>query len=190
MPTQANNQKGFSVIEVLIALFVFGIGILTVAGLQIVSKRTNYEAVQRTAATYLGYDITERMRANPDQLGVYVDNVEGEFRAQPATLCNAAACTAAQLAAFDVWEWQQSILGAAEVVAGNNTGGLVNPVGCISGPAVGGQGIYTITVAWQGVDALDNNHASTCGSGKQNADEYGANFEYRRLIQVSVYIAP
>lgn len=185
------RHNGFSMIEVMVAMFVFAVGILTVAGLQIVSKRTNYEAVQRTTATYLAYDIIERMRANPDELDIYVDDVLGETRATPAPLCTAAACNATQLAAFDVWEWQQAIGGVAEVSGGVNTGGLVNPTGCISGPAIGGQGVYTITIAWQGVDELTNNFTTDdCGSAKKLAGEYGADYEYRRLIQISTYIAP
>lgn len=185
------HYSGFSMIEVMVALFVFAVGILTVAGLQIVSKRTNHEAVQRTTATYLAYDIIERMRANPDELGMYVDDVLGEARATPAPLCDAASCTALELAEFDVWEWQQAINGVAEQTGAVSTGGLVNPTGCITGPGVGGQGVYTITIAWQGVDALTNNFAADqCGSTHKNADEYGADFEYRRLIQISTYIAP
>lgn len=184
------RQKGFSVIEVLVALFVFAIGILTVAGLQIISKRSNHEAIQRTTATYLTYDMLERMRANPYGLAFYIDQTLGAFRAEPTKKCNAVACTREELAAYDVWEWQQAILGVAEQSNGNSTGGLVNPTGCIEGPVGGGQGIYTVTIAWQGVDALVNTNDSACGSGNKNPDEYGANYEYRRLIEISTFIAP
>lgn len=183
-----NDQRGFSLIEILIALFVFAIGILTVAGLQVVSKRTNYEAVQRTTATYLAYDILERMRANPDELGSYVDVTLGAVRPAPATKCDAGNCSPKQLAEFDVWEWQQAIQGVAEQNDGLSTGGLVNPTGCIDGPSAGGQDTYTITIAWQGVDALTNNFTDDlCGKGNAG---YGTNLEYRRLIQVTTYIAP
>lgn len=186
----SRRASGFSLIEILVALFVFAIGILTVAGLQIVSKRTNFDAVQRTSATYLAYDIIERMRANPGQLAVYVDDVLGEDRPVPAVDCRAAACTPTQLADFDVWQWQQAIDGVAEqsVVGGvaANTGGLVNPTGCIAGIAAGGQGVYTVTVAWEGTTELDSfNDDNTCGTGK-----YGANNEFRRLIEITTYVAP
>lgn len=182
-------ERGFSLIEILIALFVFAIGILTVAGLQIISKRTNYEAVQRTSATYLAYDIIERMRANPDELATYVDDVLGETRATPSVDCTTAFCDHDELAEFDVWQWQQAISGVAEQASiggvATNTGGLVNPTGCIEGIAAGGQGIYTITIAWEGVAELTNANASTCGDGK-----YGTDNEFRRLIQIETYIAP
>lgn len=192
MKTMTSNiqSRGFSLIEILVALFVFAIGILTVAGLQIVSKRTNFDAVQRTTATYLANDIVERMRANPSQLAVYVDDTLGAARAAPAVNCNAAVCTPANLADFDVWQWQQAIDGVAEqsVIDGNatNTGGLVNPTGCIEGVAAGGQGVYTVTVAWEGTTELQNfNDDNTCGTGK-----YGANNEFRRLVQITTYVAP
>ncbi|HEX6930464.1 MAG TPA: type IV pilus modification protein PilV [Gammaproteobacteria bacterium] len=183
-----NSQNGFSLIEILVALFVFAIGILSVAGLQIVSKRTNFEAVQRTSATFLAYDILERMRANPRELGSYVDVTLGATRPAPAVMCDASACTAEELAAFDVWEWQRAIQGVAEQSAGTSTGGLVNPTGCIAGPAAGGQGTYTITIAWQGVDALTNEFDDNlCGNGNAG---YGETLEYRRLIVITTYIAP
>lgn len=197
--TPLKRHNGFSLIEILIALFVFAIGILTVAGLQIVSKRTNFEAVQRTSATYLAYDIIERMRANPNALDIYVDDVLGEARATPSPMCTAAACDIDELAAFDTWEWQQALSGASEQSAGASTGGLVNPTGCIEGPAIGGQGIYTITIVWQGVDALTNTNDSKCGvTTTLNADgttsedngDYGDALEYRRIIEIATYIAP
>lgn len=181
----SKRHNGFSLIEILVALFVFAIGILTVAGLQIVSKRTNYEAVQRTTATFLAYDILERMRANAGELDIYVDDTLGEARPAPAVMCNANSCTPEELAAFDVWQWQQAINGVSEQSGGVATGGLVNPTGCIEGVAAGGQGVYTITIAWEGVAELVNQNNSNCGTGK-----YGANNEYRRILQIQTYIAP
>lgn len=183
------SQNGFSLIEVLIALFVFAIGILTVAGLQIVSKRTNFEAVQRTTATYLAYDIIERMRANPDQLDVYVDDALGALRPAPGVDCRTDTCTSTELADFDVWQWQQAIAGVAEqaTIGGvaTSTGGLVNPTGCIEGIAAGGQGLYTVTIVWESVTELDSASDSLCGDGN-----YGADNDFRRIIQVATYIAP
>ena len=178
------RQVGFTLIEILIALFVFAIGILTVAGLQIISKKSNFDAIQRTTATFLAYDIIERMRANRNQLDGYL-NPLGAAQAVPGTSCKTGTCTTAQLATFDLWEWEQAINGANEQIGGNNAGGLVNPIGCIAGPAGGGDGIYTITVAWQGVTALANpNVVNVCGAGM-----YGANYENRRLIELIIFIA-
>jgi type IV pilus assembly protein PilV len=51
-------------IEVLIALVVLSVGLLGVAGLQIVGLKGNLSAAFRTQASYLADDIIDRMRAN------------------------------------------------------------------------------------------------------------------------------
>ena len=60
-----NGQRGFTLLEVLIALLILSIGLLGLAALQTISLRSNEMASMRTAATHLAYDITDRMRANP-----------------------------------------------------------------------------------------------------------------------------
>ena len=62
------RQRGFTLLEVMIALLIFGVGVLSVAALQGVAKRANYEAIQRTTATQLAFDLLERMRANASGL--------------------------------------------------------------------------------------------------------------------------
>jgi type IV pilus assembly protein PilV len=58
------RAAGFTLIEVLVALVVLSIGLLGVAGLQIVGLRGNLSAASRTQASYLAEDIIDRMRAN------------------------------------------------------------------------------------------------------------------------------
>ena len=50
--------------EVLIALLIMSIGLLGLAALQATSLKANHGAYQRTQATFLAYDIMDRMRAN------------------------------------------------------------------------------------------------------------------------------
>jgi type IV pilus assembly protein PilV len=68
MPTstfaQKTYQRGFTLLEVLIALLVLSIGLLGLASLQTVGLRSNTMATTRTHATQLAYDISDRMRAN------------------------------------------------------------------------------------------------------------------------------
>ncbi|WP_116301633.1 type IV pilus modification protein PilV [Alkalilimnicola ehrlichii] len=58
------RQRGFSLLEVLVAVLVLAIGLLGVAGLQAVSMRVNFNSEMRTQATFLAYDVLDRMRAN------------------------------------------------------------------------------------------------------------------------------
>lgn len=60
----ANKAPGFSLIEVMVAIVVLGIGLLGLAALQVFSTQTNQSANFRTQATALAYDMLDRMRAN------------------------------------------------------------------------------------------------------------------------------
>lgn len=57
-------QRGFSMIEVLIALVVLAIGLLGFALLQTMNLRYTQSANYRTQATNLAYDLLDQMRAN------------------------------------------------------------------------------------------------------------------------------
>ncbi len=60
-----SNERGFTLLEVLIALLILSIGLLGLAALQTVGLRSNQMAVMRTQATHQAYDMTDRMRASP-----------------------------------------------------------------------------------------------------------------------------
>ena len=57
--------RGFSMIELLVAVLVMGIGVLGITGLQMVSLQNNRGALTRADAVQLAYDMLDRMRANP-----------------------------------------------------------------------------------------------------------------------------
>jgi type IV pilus assembly protein PilV len=59
-----SRSRGFTLIEALVSLLVLSIGLLGVAALQLTSLRANTSASTRSQATFLAYDITDRMRAN------------------------------------------------------------------------------------------------------------------------------
>jgi type IV pilus assembly protein PilV len=58
------RQKGFSLLEVLIAIVVMSLGMLGLASLQMMSLKHNRTAHVRSQATTAAYDILDRMRAN------------------------------------------------------------------------------------------------------------------------------
>jgi len=64
---QIKSQKklrGVSLIEVLVTVVILAFGLLGLAGLQANSLRGNTSAYMRTQATFLAYDILDRMRSN------------------------------------------------------------------------------------------------------------------------------
>lgn len=58
------KQSGFTLLEVLVAMLVLSIGLLGLAGLMASSMRNNQSAYHSTQATWLAYDILDRLRAN------------------------------------------------------------------------------------------------------------------------------
>jgi type IV pilus assembly protein PilV len=187
----ATRQKGFSLLELLVALVVFSIGLLAVAGLQTVSKQANFEGLQRTTATQIVHGLLEDMRMNGDAINVYRTAGElgnGSRGGEPVPNCHAAAeCNAIQKATHDLWFWEQVVDGNMETNAGTGTGGLILPTLCIDGPAVGGPGIYQVTIVWRGTASITNASNNACGAASGN---YGDNLEFRRIIQVPTYIDP
>lgn len=57
-------MRGFTLLEVLVAMVVLSIGLLGLAGLMASSLKNSHSAYQRTQATWLAYDALDRMRAN------------------------------------------------------------------------------------------------------------------------------
>ena len=58
-PLQLTEQDGFTIIEVLIAMAIFAIGILGVAAMQLTSVKGNTSAATLTANTFVGVDRVE-----------------------------------------------------------------------------------------------------------------------------------
>lgn len=185
------TERGFTLIEVLVTLLIFSFGLLAVAGLQTISKKANYDALQRTTASLLATDLIERMRANGRVLEEYVLDAGvtlggGTLGAAPVD-CTAVNCNATQMAWYDLAEWEQALDGAAELVGATETGGLVSPQACIEGPVGGAAGLYTVSIAWRGVTPLSNPVIHACGSA---SGLYGDANEFRRILTIAAYITP
>ncbi len=153
--------RGFSMIELLVAVLVMGVGVLGVTGLQLVSLQNNRDALLRAEAVNLAYDILDRVRVNPGAgvAGAGYDGVDIDDDPPAANNCIANTCTAAQIQAFDIASWKCSLGGFethANCVALRANGiippaddqpGLPEGDGAI---AVDGAGTITVTVQWLG----------------------------------------
>jgi type IV pilus assembly protein PilV len=58
------RQSGSTMIEVLVSMIIIAIGLLGFAGLLTQAMKSSQTAYLRSQATFLAYDIVERMRAN------------------------------------------------------------------------------------------------------------------------------
>lgn len=104
------RQRGFSLIEVMIGLFVLAIGLLGMASLQNNAVRLNNTSFLYTQATLLAQDMTERLRANREALSDYATGFNDVVVA--GTDCSANNCTKTQLAKWDVVRWRAALSAA------------------------------------------------------------------------------
>lgn len=58
------GQAGLTLIEVLVALLIFGVGILGAAAVQLKALKYTDSALMSTQASFIAYDMLDRMRAN------------------------------------------------------------------------------------------------------------------------------
>ena len=100
------KQRGVSLVEVLVSVVIMSVGILGIAGIQVVSLQQNRSAIFRAEALQLANDILDRMRANPAQNYAPVN-----FNDPPPGIvgCTAATCTPLQMRSYDIAQWKCSI---------------------------------------------------------------------------------
>lgn len=100
-------QSGFSMVEVLITVFIVAIGLLGLASMQSAGIRQAMNSQSDTQVQLLGQDLAEMIIAydsngNGDYAFADVPNAMG-------TDCGAQACTRTQLATYNVFQWKESI---------------------------------------------------------------------------------
>lgn len=74
------RQYGSSLLEVLIALLVLAIGILGAAALQLNALRYSASAAHSSQASFIAYDMLDRIRANVAELANYGADIDGECK--------------------------------------------------------------------------------------------------------------
>ena len=139
IPLSPNRLRGFSLVEVLIALIIISVGMLGIAGLYVQSMQAGRTSMFRHNAVILVGDVADRIRANPTAGATYTV-VGGSNQNCVAQGVN---CSAPQMANNDVFLWSAQ---AAESLPG----GTVTVVfdGAVTPPT------YAITANW--TEAGDN----------------------------------
>ncbi len=93
--TRQQNQRGASLIEVMVAVTILSIGLLGLAMLQVKSLRLNTDAYLRSQATLIANEFIEEMRANP--------TADYVVTAKPSSACTS--CGLQQLADEAIIRW-------------------------------------------------------------------------------------
>jgi len=95
------GQRGASLLEVLVASFVLALGIIGVTLMQSRSLSHNNKSIYRMQASYLSYQILDRIRANP--AGDYTSAIDD---APAAVNCQSNTCSVADMARYDLADWK------------------------------------------------------------------------------------
>ena len=108
--TSFDRQRGFTLIEVLISALVLVVGVLGVAALQVTALKNLQSSGNHGVASMLANDIADRMWVNQAQALANAYNHNDMPGAAP-TDCVANTCTEAEMAAYDVYDWQRQLRG-------------------------------------------------------------------------------
>jgi len=105
-----SRVRGFTLLEVLVALLVLSIGLLGLAGLQTAGLRNNHSAFLRSQAVALAYDALDRMRGNRDQALLGPGSAYNiTFNTTPAMVNCSSNCNSAQVAQYDLATWKGDV---------------------------------------------------------------------------------
>ncbi len=128
----ARAARGFSLIEVLIALIIMSVGMLGIASLYVQSMQAGRTSLFRHNAVTLAGDVADRMRANPTAGVAYAG-----AGANNNCIAMGINCSNVQMAAQDIFGWDQQAVDTLPngdvTITFDNT---VNPP------------VYTIAITW------------------------------------------
>jgi type IV pilus assembly protein PilV len=130
-----HRQYGFSLIEALVSLIVISVGMIGIAALYGQGLGASRTALYRTQAVNLAADMADRIRANRSATTLY----EGAAADSDCDAGDNKNCTVAEMAAHDLWLWQNQVQNQLPAGAGAVSVDTTTPP------------TYTINVTWQEV---------------------------------------
>lgn len=183
------KYTGFTILEVLIALVIFSIGLLGLASMQVLGLKLTTDSMHRSIATLLANDMIDRMRANvvAASLGTSspYNNPTKAYTANPncygltssGSVDSTVLCDSTQMAQNDFADWYASLQGANAtgwrpailpslpsangVVCIDSTpnDGTPSSPNCDNIVAVAGKPVYSIKIWW--TERKDENSPGT-----------------------------
>ena len=168
-------QRGVSMLEVLVAIFVLTIGLLGTASMQSQMQTTQVESYQRAQAIVLLQDMVDRVNANRKDVANYVSadlGLSSQDCSVPTTV-----------AGKDLCEWNNALFGAAEMKGTQTLGAMTGARGCITNPVTTMPREIVVSVVWQGMRPTVAPGGTTCGQ-----NQYGADDKQRRAMVARITI--
>lgn len=108
---QFANQGGFTLLEIMIAMVIFAIGLLGLAGLQAMSLQNDHASYSRSQAILLAYEMADRIRTNPAGSVNYIIDANTNVVAgyTGSNMCTANNCTITDMVKYDMGLWKASV---------------------------------------------------------------------------------
>lgn len=144
IPRPRRGQSGAMLLEALIAILIFSLGILAIIGLQAQSIRNSAEAKYRSNAAYLANQLIGRMWADRANLDTYAHLPTG------TTVCSPTGTAAGTTTAVGRWVASFTTTGTA-LDAKNQLllpGATVNNQQVVIGPVVNSTRTVFIRICW------------------------------------------
>ena len=176
------RQRGITLVEVLVTMVILAIGLLGLVGLQARLQILQSEAYQRAQALMLLKDMAGRIANNRNDAAAYVTGPDA-----PIGVGNCPTDTSTRQRA-DVSEWCGLLQGASEeTTAGTRVGSMVGGRGCVEELD---DGVYLVTVAWQGLAPISAPPESVaCAAGDFDGGTVCVEDLCRRFVTSIVRIA-
>jgi len=148
------KQKGFSLIEALVAFLILSVGMLGIGSLQLISLKAGNTAAFRTVAVIKVEEMFERIRNNPTQI------IQYEAAVAVNNNCNDygtfVPCTPFDMVAYDIYEWQQSLTEVSNDNASLTRNADIATSITVADPIASGWplAVVTIQVTWEESNAV------------------------------------
>ena len=174
MSITQRRSAGFSLLEVMVALAIFSVGLLGLGGLLVVSVKTNHSAYNRTQATFLAQSMADRIRAN--RQGLWTDRFNGNYSAATATPPGNTCETTAGCSVNDMILRERAMWSAQLAAFLPNVAANVNCTQVAGGSAVTSQqqegdppfnGLCTIRMTWSEAN-VDTSQDATATSSRSD----------------------
>lgn len=166
---RTNTEAGMTLIEVLVSILILGIGLLGAAAIQLNALKYTDSSAMASQASFIAYDMMDRIRANVD--GNAVNNGSNVLASYALASLNAAPvgnmnnAVSQDLADF-----------SANITQFANTSGATSSIGIVKNEV-------TITVAWDDTRAAGASANALTGNANASNPQ---TFVLKSLIGVSV----